>query len=122
APLVVQLQTGAGLHPFAPRAAAHLLAVLRHVAAPQRVLGRLGARLGPAEAHEAAGHVTRGIGGALLDLFHVSRRVRSPAGIGGELGRAVLLVLEVPRRRERLILLPTVLQHEAVWRRPPRPW
>src|SRR5881296_1822453 len=70
--------------------------------------------LGPAIAQQAAGHVTRRVGSALLDLLRVPCGVRAPARVRLHLSGAVLLVLEPLRRSERLVLLPAVLQHEAV--------
>src|SRR3989442_13367814 len=97
-----------------PISRVELLTVLRRGGAPQRVVRRLGPRRSPGEAQQTAGHVARGVGGALLDLLAMPRRVGPPAGIRAELRRAVLLVLEPRSRGVRLIPVPLVLQHETL--------
>src|SRR5437867_2552044 len=93
APLVVELEAGAGLHLPLACAGEDLLPVLRGVVAPERVRGRPGAAVRPAKTHEASHHLARRVGGAPLQLPRVHGRVHPPGGVGLELRDAVPLAL-----------------------------
>src|SRR5439155_8955941 len=113
-PLVVQLQAGRGVHVAAPHAALHLGPVPGRVAAPQRIVRGLGARLRPEIGLlETAQQRARLVAVALLQLASVLRGVRPPGGVGLHLGYGVPLMLERLRSGDRRWLLPPVLHLEA---------
>src|SRR5439155_5718110 len=98
----------------APHAALHLVPVPRRVAAPQRIVRGMRARLGPEVGLlETAQERARLVPAALLQLAPVLRGVRPPGRVGLHLGDGVPLVLEGSRCDDRRGLLPPVVHLEA---------